>query len=314
MDNGNTWANAINTGSNFSTWKYNWILPRENGVSHTIKCRANDRASNTENPSTGNAVNIDTLAPTLSNIRATSINYDSVNNVITNIIIQWETNEPSTSQVEYGETTSYGVLTSIDGTKVTNHSVAINGINLSDYNYKVRSKDAAGNETISSNYSPIILIGPGSEGEDTFIVDRALIIFDLSSLPNDATIINGRLKLFINGALTDGADLILEAHEVLKQWTESGATWNKYNGISSWDTPGGDYNVNVEGNVTIPWMGIKYIDITNISKEWLNGTKANNGLLLKAENESAFNHKSCNSFEYSGIEQKPKLKIIYTQP
>lgn len=66
--------------------------------------------------------------------------------------INWTTDEPATSQVEYGLTTSYGNLTPLDPTLVTSHSVTKTGLaRRTTYHYRVRSKDAAGNEAISTD-------------------------------------------------------------------------------------------------------------------------------------------------------------------
>jgi len=68
--------------------------------------------------------------------------------------IWWDTDEPATSQVEYGLTTSYGNLTPLDPTLVTSHYVLIEGLaRKTTYHYRVRSKDAAENEAISEDYT-----------------------------------------------------------------------------------------------------------------------------------------------------------------
>jgi len=70
------------------------------------------------------------------------------------VTINWTTNEASTSQVEYGRTTSYGTLTPLNSNLVTSHTVNITGLSRkTTYNYRVRSKDAAENEAISGNYT-----------------------------------------------------------------------------------------------------------------------------------------------------------------
>ena len=88
---------------------------------------------------------LDTTAPTISARSATNITGSSAQ-------ITWTTNEAATSQVEYGLTTSYGSTTTLDPTLVTAHSVTITGLAPSTtYNWRVRSMDAAGNETVSAN-------------------------------------------------------------------------------------------------------------------------------------------------------------------
>lgn len=67
-------------------------------------------------------------------------------------VITWSTNEPATSQVEYGTTTTYGLSTTLDSTLVTSHRVALTGLAASTtYHYRVKSTDAAGNTAVSDD-------------------------------------------------------------------------------------------------------------------------------------------------------------------
>lgn len=69
---------------------------------------------------------------------------------ITSAVIEWKTNEPATSQVFYGTTSALGSQTTIDSKLVTSHAVFVNGLSAqTNYNFQVRSKDAAGNEATS---------------------------------------------------------------------------------------------------------------------------------------------------------------------
>ncbi len=62
----------------------------------------------------------------------------------TTATINWNTNEPATSQVEYGPTVAYGSTTPLDTSLVTNHSVVITGLTPgTTYHYRVISRDAA---------------------------------------------------------------------------------------------------------------------------------------------------------------------------
>ena len=66
--------------------------------------------------------------------------------------ITWSTDEPSTSQVEFGLDTSYGTLTPVDPVLVTSHTVTLSGLSLNTlYHYRVRSRDASLNERISGD-------------------------------------------------------------------------------------------------------------------------------------------------------------------
>src|SRR5262249_11993029 len=93
---------------------------------------------------------LDTTAPSTSAITTTVVSSSSVT-------ITWTTNEPSTSQVDYGPTTSYGSTTPLDSTLVTAHNVTLVGLTSNaTYNFRVHSSDALANEAVSANATFII--------------------------------------------------------------------------------------------------------------------------------------------------------------
>jgi hypothetical protein len=67
--------------------------------------------------------------------------------------ITWITNEPATSQVEYGITTDYGYITNEDNTYTSDHSVVINYPTDTPCHFRVISKDRAGNQSVSDDNS-----------------------------------------------------------------------------------------------------------------------------------------------------------------
>jgi len=103
--------------------------------------------------SSGSTV-IDTTAPVI-----TFPNQPSV--LATSAGITWETDEPTSTQVEYGTTDAYGTRqptqpgddpSSGQSLGVVTHSVVLTGLQPNTtYHYRVRSIDAAGNETVSSD-------------------------------------------------------------------------------------------------------------------------------------------------------------------
>ena len=87
----------------------------------------------------------DTTAPTISGLAASGV-------TTTGATITWTTDEAATSQVEYGLTTSYGQTTALDNALVTSHSTTLTSLTAGMlYHYRVRSKDAAGNERVSAD-------------------------------------------------------------------------------------------------------------------------------------------------------------------
>ncbi|KAA3614052.1 MAG: T9SS C-terminal target domain-containing protein [Calditrichaeota bacterium] len=89
----------------------------------------------------------DTTAPVISAVQVTSITTNSAQ-------IQWTTDEPSDSKIEYGLTTALGIFTPLQTVLMNNHTVALSGLTAElEYFYKVYSTDAAGNEAVSDIFS-----------------------------------------------------------------------------------------------------------------------------------------------------------------
>jgi hypothetical protein len=84
-------------------------------------------------------------SPVISDVRAVAVG-------ATSATITWVTNEASDSRVEYW--TSSASTTVADTASVTSHSIELSGLSpWTKYSYRVRSADAAGNVTVSPNYS-----------------------------------------------------------------------------------------------------------------------------------------------------------------
>lgn len=137
-----------NSGSSFSgtrayTATTSWQMSSGAGTK-TVYVQFKDAAGNWS-PSASDIIVFETTAPTISNRTATNITGSSAT-------ITWTTNEAADSQVEYGPTTAYGSMTLLDPSLLTGHSVLVSGLNSSMlYNYRVKSRDAAGNLTTSAN-------------------------------------------------------------------------------------------------------------------------------------------------------------------
>jgi hypothetical protein len=88
----------------------------------------------------------DTTAPAISGTAASGVSQAGAT-------VAWTTDEPATSQVQFGTTTDYGTSTPLDASLVTSHSVALTGLAAgTSYHYRVLSRDAAGNLATSGDY------------------------------------------------------------------------------------------------------------------------------------------------------------------
>ncbi len=114
--------------------------------------------------------------------------------------IQWQTDEPATSEVEYGLTTSYGSTRS-DGRLVNVHDLTVSGLKDGTYyHYRVKSKDKDNNVSIwydltfqtkltnHSDLDALIIYGitPTSENDINITETTALITWRTNKLAEGA--------------------------------------------------------------------------------------------------------------------------------
>ncbi len=146
---GGTWTETIPVQALTAPGAYSAALTLlTSGTTYQFRAKADgygDPVYGTEVSFTTTA--IDSQGPVVSALAASGQTSSSAT-------IEWTTDEPATSQVEYGLTEDYGRTTDEDTNLVTGHSVELTGLEAGKtYYYRVISKDAAGNETISAGTS-----------------------------------------------------------------------------------------------------------------------------------------------------------------
>jgi len=116
---------------------------------------------------------VDSTPPLITNISHSGVTTSGAT-------ITWITDEPSTSLVEYGETTSYGSLTALDPAMETSHSVKLTGLAAGKtYHFRVVSADEAGNTahstdrtfTTASPSSPPVVVYPSQPSNKPPVAD-----------------------------------------------------------------------------------------------------------------------------------------------
>ena len=109
---------------------------------------------------------------------------------------------------------------------------------------------------------------------NTDIINRSLIKFDLPTIGTGSQIINAELELtpyIISGDVYDNE--IICIHRVTHEWTESNANWNSMND---------KYDSRVEGIMNTPY--ITFSVITDLVRKWYSDYP-NNGIMLKNNSE-----------------------------
>jgi peptidoglycan/xylan/chitin deacetylase (PgdA/CDA1 family) len=117
------------------------------GTTYHFSMKSQDASGNEALSADGvfTTVRRDVTPPAISNVAASNVTQNSAK-------ITWKTDEPATSQVEYGLTSGYGSSSPADANLVTSHSVVLNGLaSGTKYHFSVQSKDASGNEAISGD-------------------------------------------------------------------------------------------------------------------------------------------------------------------
>ena len=145
-----------------------------------------------------------TAAPTISNVAAGSLASDGAT-------ITWTTDQPSTSQVEYGTTIAYGNLTTVDASSVTSHSVVLTGLAASTlYHYRVHSVNSSGVEGISGDLT-FTTLGPSLNVATTSLPDAtqniaysATLVASGGTTPYSWSVISGTLPAGLTLASATG--------------------------------------------------------------------------------------------------------------
>lgn len=93
----------------------------------------------------GGPADVDTTPPVISDLTDAEV-------TATTARITWTTDEPATSQVEYGITDAYGSETSLDTQLSTTHSVTLENLAQdTEYYFRAKSRDEADNESVSAD-------------------------------------------------------------------------------------------------------------------------------------------------------------------
>lgn len=171
-----------------------------------------------------------------------------------------------------------------------------------------------------------------NRGADTYIstggvsggvnIHRFVIQFDLSTIPTDATITSAILSLYVQGDSSSN-ERTIRAYRILRSWNESEVTWNKATTSDDWATAG-CANTTTDREATDIGTGTQpaspsvndEVQITltaSAVQEWIDGTLANRGMLIKVDTEDT-DSIDYNSSDHATEGTRPKLVVTYTVP
>lgn len=151
-------------------------------------------------------------------------------------------------------------------------------------------------------------------------VARALVKWDMSSIPAGSTITGAKIRVRDVGTNLATTDRTMRAYRVLRAWVDTEATWNNYSTGNAWATAGcGNTTTDREssdiGTVSMPGTEVgQYYEITltaSAVNEMFNGTIANNGFLLKMDTETDDMHRF---YTVNNGSLQPELVVDYDPP
>ncbi len=152
-------------------------LMLQHGATYYFSVRAKNGVGLFSATGDSDGILVDAQAPVISAVTATAVTGSSAQ-------ITWTTDEPSTSQAQYGLTTSYGQSSPLDSTVVTQHSVPLTGLSAQTvYHVRALSNDPAGNATMSTDQTFQTLQTP----TDLFVVPSTDKVLPEVGLPTTAT-------------------------------------------------------------------------------------------------------------------------------
>ena len=159
--------------------------------------------------------------------------------------------------------------------------------------------------------APEILGGSGTYLGDPVNI-RALIKFDLSTIPDTATIVSAKLTLYsnptplngIDGNPNYGTDNALLIQRVAVPWV--------YNTVNWLNQPEGSATGQIEiPHTDEPMLDLVDIDVRDLVTEMHAGD--NNGFLIRLKTEASYNFRIFCSSKYGDATKHPKLEVVYAK-
>jgi RHS repeat-associated protein len=156
----------------------------------------------------------------------------------------------------------------------------------------------------TTNYSTatVLRVGKDSAGAS----NNSLIRFDTSGIPRDDTVALATLNLDVNSNDANANNTTVQVKPITRAWTQTGASWSKYDGTNAWTTPGGDVGAASASATFLTGDWSTSFDLTKLAADWVSGAVVNNGAQLSS---TATANSSRIAFGKSSF--SPSLDITY---
>ena len=143
--------------------------------------------------------------------------------------------------------------------------------------------------------------------------NRPLLQFDTSSFLPTTEILSAELDVYLwNSSNMTTQTMNVDLYGVTHSWTNA-ATWNAYDGVNSWSTPGGDYSSTLASTALIQQGASNWTSWspTALVQSWVDGTVPNDGMLLKSHDETTSNWLQFSSSDAPSSSNWPTLWVTY---
>ncbi len=160
----------------------------------------------------------------------------------------------------------------------------------------------------NTNYGTSTVLGIG--GGTTKI--RALHQRELASFFTEPAVITAAaLELYVTNDTSGSAQRVVAVHEVSAGWASTQATWNNRLSSTPWAQAGGDFDALAlwKGNGVIGSPGWRSFPVTRAAQGWVDGTKPNNGVVIKYVDEAAGPQVSFASANATDATKRPRLVV-----
>lgn len=173
-------------------------------------------------------------------------------------------------------------------------------------------------EADATNYGTYTELWVG-ERKSVTLIYRSLIKFDLSTLPDTATITSCTLSTWLTYIGSQWADnnRTLRLYRQKRAWVENQANWNIWSTGNNWAAAGG-FGADDCEQTEIGSCAFATTDAANAQKDWVltpttkAGLDLGNGWMLKADTEIDDCYVSASS-DHATAANRPKLVVVYTE-
>ena len=182
---------------------------------HTFEAAAKDEQDNVDSTPVIRHFTVDLNPPVITSVSSKPSQLQAA--------ISWLTDKDSTSQVEYGKDSNYGSLSPIDSRMLKVHNVTVTGLDPdSTYNYRVKSKDGCGRETMSADF--VFATSADSSSPDTQII---------SGPGEGSSVCEGTATFGFTGS-----DDTTPVNQLQYRWRIDGGAWSTFSSMATADLTG----------------------------------------------------------------------------